>query len=57
MGNSSVKEAIEEAKVNRSLDLSRKLTPKQYVKVGDCSSVPREIHVQDPNKRILDVWF
>lgn len=57
MGNSSVKEAIEEAKVNRSLDLSRKLTPKQYVKVGDCSSVPREVHVQDPNKRILDVWF
>ncbi|XP_045125668.1 uncharacterized protein LOC123512978 isoform X2 [Portunus trituberculatus] len=32
MGNSSVKEAAEEAKGNRSLNLSFKLTPKQYVK-------------------------
>lgn len=32
MGNYSVKESTEEAKANRSLDLSRKLTPNQYVK-------------------------
>lgn len=34
MGSSSTKEATEEAKANRSLNLSCKLTPKQYVKAG-----------------------
>ena len=33
MGNSSVKDAVEEAEGDRSLDLSCKLTPQQYVKV------------------------
>lgn len=38
MGNSSTKEATEEAKANRSLNLSCKLTPKQYVKVNNLAN-------------------
>lgn len=53
MGNSSVKEAAEEAKGNRSLNLSCKLTPKQYVKVSHSEN-------NDSGKwklEIVKVWY
>ncbi|MPC34076.1 Plant intracellular Ras-group-related LRR protein 8 [Portunus trituberculatus] len=49
MGNSSVKEAAEEAKGNRSLNLSFKLTPKQYVKI------PEELSLHVPHLKFLNL--
>lgn len=49
MGNSSVKGAAEEAKGNRSLNLSCKLTPKQYVKI------PEELSLHVPHLKFLNL--